>query len=100
LLGPGDHFGALSLFYPDPHFSTATAFQASRLWIIRHEDFQARLRDESRMASALVRGVVVGIRMANAEIRRLTTHFNQRSHPTLELPASRLGPLPPPPPAS
>ena len=44
LLGPGEHFGALSLFYSEAHFATATAVEATRVWVIRHEDFQARLR--------------------------------------------------------
>jgi hypothetical protein len=44
--------------------------------------------------------MVLGIRTANSEIRRLTTLFNRRSHPTIELPAKgrsvpRSGPLPP-----
>ncbi len=101
LLGPEDHFGALSLFYTDPHFASAIAVEPTRLWIIRHDDFQARLRKQPKVAFAVLKGMVLGIRTANSEIRRLTTLLDQRSRATIELPAKGPsarppGPLPPP----
>ncbi len=101
LLGPGDHFGTLSLFYPDPHFASAIAVESTRLWIIRHDDFQACLRKQPKLAFAVLKGMVLGIRTANGEIRRLTTLFDQRSRSAIELPAKGRSthpsvPLPPP----
>lgn len=87
LLGPGDHFGALSLFYSDPHFASAIAVEPTRLWIIRHDDFQASLQKQPKLAFAVVKGMVLGIRTANGEIRRLTTLFDQRSRSAIALPA-------------
>ena len=86
LLGPGDHFGALTLFYPDPHFASAIAVEPTRLCIIRHDDFQASLQKQPKLAFAVLKGMVRGIRTANGEIRRLTTLFDQRSRAAIELP--------------
>lgn len=99
-LGPGEHFGALSLFYSEAHFASATAVEPTRLWMIRHEDFQARLLANPKLALAILRGMSAGIRTANAEIRHWTTHFDRRSQPTLELPGKSraippAGPAPP-----
>jgi CRP/FNR family transcriptional regulator len=99
-LGPGDHFGALSLFYSEAHFATATAVEPSRLWIIRHEDFQARLAANPELALAILKGMSSGIRVANAAIRRWTTRFDRRSQTAIELPANLrtippAGPAPP-----
>ena len=101
LLGPGHHFGALSLFYADPHFASAIAVETTRLWMIRHDDFQACLRKQPKLAFAALKGMVLGIRTANGEIRRLTTLFDQRSRSAIELPTKGRstrpsGPLPPP----
>ena len=87
LLGPGEHFGALSLFYSEAHFATATAVEATRVWVIRHEDFQARLRKNPELALAILKGMLSGVRAAQGEIRRLTTRFDLRSKPLIELPA-------------
>ena len=87
LLGPGEHFGALSLFYSEAHFATATAVEATRVWVIRHEDFQARLRKNPELALAILKGMSSGVRAAQGEIRRLTTRFDLRSKPLIELPA-------------
>ena len=57
LLGPGDHFGALSLFYADPHFASATAVETTRLWMIRHDDFQACLQKQPKLAFAVLKGI-------------------------------------------
>ena len=103
LLGPGDHFGALSLFYSDPHFASAIAVEPTRLWIIRHDDFQSQLRKQPKLAFAVLKGMMLGIRTANSEIRRLTTLLDQRSRTTIELPARGRSARPPdplPPPAS
>ncbi|HEX9726247.1 MAG TPA: cyclic nucleotide-binding domain-containing protein [Vicinamibacteria bacterium] len=99
-LGPGEHFGALSLFYSEAHFATATAVEPTRLWIIRHEDFQTCLRRDPQLALAILKGMSSGIRAANAEIRRWTTRFDRRSRPPIELPAKSrtippAGPAPP-----
>jgi len=101
LLGPGDHFGALSLFYPDPHFATATAVRPTRLWILRHDHFQARLREDRELAFAVLKGMALGIRAANCEIRRLTTLLDRRSRLIIELSPRPLAASPsgPPPPA-
>ena len=99
-LGPGEHFGALSLFYSEAHFATATAVEPTRLWIIRQEDFQARLRTDPELALAILKGMSSGIRAANAAIRRWTTRSDRRSRSTIELPAKwtsipPAGPAPP-----
>ena len=87
VLGPGEHFGALSLFYSEAHFATATTVEPTRVWVIRHEDFQARLRKNPKLALAILKGMSSGIRAAQGEIRRLTTRFDRRSRPLIELPA-------------
>ena len=87
ILGPGEHFGALSLFYSEAHFATATAVGPTRVWILGHHDFQARLRRCPELALAILRGMAAGIRAANGEIRKLTTLFDRRSRATIELPA-------------
>lgn len=86
LLGPGEHFGALSLFYSEAHFASATAVEPTRVWIIRHQDFQARLRKSPKLALAILKGMSSGIRAAHGEIRKLTTRFDRRSRPQVDLP--------------
>ena len=87
VLGPGEHFGALSLFYSEAHFATATAVEPTRFWLIRHEDFQVRLRENPKLTLAILKGMAAGIRAAHGEIRSLTTRFDRRSRPVIELPA-------------
>lgn len=94
LLGPGEHFGALSLFYTEAHFATATAVEPVRVRILKHEDFQALLRRQPALAWAILKGMAMGIRAANGEIRRWTTLADRRSRPQIELPRTSRG-IPP-----
>jgi len=90
LLGPGEHFGALSLFYGDPHFSTARAARSGRLLAIRQRAVQQLLSEDPELARAIIHGMVASLRAANQEIRRMTSRFNLKFRPIKKLPG--LGP--------
>jgi CRP-like cAMP-binding protein len=86
LLGPGEHFGALSLFYGEPHFSSAQAAKPSRLLAIRQRAFQELLFGQPELARAITHGMVASLRAANQQIRRMTSRFNRKIRPIYKLP--------------
>lgn len=86
LVGAGEHFGGLSLFYGDPHFSTAMAARPSRLLVVRQRAVQELLFREPGLARAIIHGMVASLRAANQEIRRMTSRFNRKFRPIKKLP--------------
>jgi CRP-like cAMP-binding protein len=87
-LGPGAHFGALSLFHRDAHVSNAETSKPSRLHIIGRDDFERTLLGHPALLRAILEGVVLSLRAANKEVRDVASRLHSRSRP-LALPPGR-----------
>lgn len=71
LLGPGAHFGELSLIDGSPRSAHVIATDESRLIVLRREDFRRRVSESPAVAWALLVELSRRLRRADEQIARL-----------------------------
>ncbi len=71
ILGPGDHFGELSLIDGAPRSAHVIAMDDARLIVLRREDFKRRIDESPALAWAMLNELSRRLRRADAQIGSL-----------------------------
>ena len=71
ILGPGDHFGELSLIDDQPRSAHVVAMEESTLLVLRREDFRRRVEQSPQVAWALLLELSRRLRRADEKIGSL-----------------------------
>jgi CRP/FNR family cyclic AMP-dependent transcriptional regulator len=71
VLGAGDMFGELSLFYPGPRTASVSAVTDSRLASLDHDDLRPLLLDRPAVAGQLLRALAQRLRRTNESLADL-----------------------------
>jgi CRP-like cAMP-binding protein len=71
ILGPGEHFGELSLIDGQPRSAHVIAIEDTQLVVLRREDFRRRVEQSPALAWALLSALSKRLRRADEQIGRL-----------------------------
>ena len=71
ILGPGEHFGELSLIDGQPRSAHVIAIEDTQLLVLRREDFRKRVEQSPALAWALLTALSRRLRRADEQIGRL-----------------------------